>query len=341
MQDESTHISLKAYALVMAGLGAGISLRQATTHAGISIPQWEESSSLWQARLEESAATDLALLMEFDAALLLGKRDFDPRVSPIDEDKQAWVCFRRHFVTSVDPVRFLAERGLTLSDYARTEADWSNRIAGNAELGASIQSLMQAPLEACPVVTLKPSPLLAAAPIPAVLPVEVLPSAASVGIMDAPVSAAPMTQPLPPEEPQVSPLPFKTKSPWILDVEREGTKPEPKATGSFPKAATMALPVFDIAPEALPFKPKPAESPTTTKTTLSREQYASLCAALAVNPQQSESIFRGYGLITQEERAAVDRAWKARLAQNPAEYQQWQQLYAGYMAHWLGQKRGT
>jgi hypothetical protein len=70
---------------------------------------------------------------------------------------------------------------------------------------------------------------------------------------------------------------------------------------------------------------------------LSLAQYASLCAELAVFPEETEGTFWRYGLDTDEKRSAVDAAWKERLRREPAEYEAWQELYRRYHAYWTEQ----
>jgi hypothetical protein len=152
---------LETYAAVIAGLGAGLALSRALELAGIAALQWEETSLHWQERIDESAASDLEVLVAFDAALLAAGRRFEPTVQPIETDARAWCHFRRHFLTAVDPPAFLAERGMSLSLWARLEADWSDRALGDEALAATIQAHMQEPLAECPEVILVPSPWLA------------------------------------------------------------------------------------------------------------------------------------------------------------------------------------
>ncbi|UQA63185.1 hypothetical protein [Polyangium aurulentum] len=64
------------------------------------------------------------------------------------------------------------------------------------------------------------------------------------------------------------------------------------------------------------------------------EAHASLCAKLALAPNDAEQIFAKYGLASPEKRKAVDEAWKERLRSDPKLYEQWQQLYRMFYARW-------
>ena len=173
MSNPDTMISLQSYAAVLSALGAGLRLDRALAWAEVPASAWEPSSEHWQARIGESAASDLELLVEFDGALSTARRRFEPTIEPITSDPQAWAQFRRHFVTAVDPVAFLAERDFSLGAYARLEADWTTRVLADPTLAAALQGHMDAPLAECPALTVTPSPWLldssAAAP-PALAP---------------------------------------------------------------------------------------------------------------------------------------------------------------------------
>jgi hypothetical protein len=160
MSNQEPVISLESYAAVIAGLGAGLSLPRALLHARVQPTEWDRAAELWQSRIDESAGADLVLLVAFDAALLAAKRRFEPTIEPIESDPQAWVHFRRHFVTAADPRAFLSQQGLSLATYARIEADWANRLLADEALAAAIQNQLATPLEECPALTLTPSPLL-------------------------------------------------------------------------------------------------------------------------------------------------------------------------------------
>src|SRR5688572_21745415 len=138
MSNHEAVISLEAYAAVVAGLGAGLDLSRALAHAGVKPAEWDRAADHWPAQIDESAASDLTLLVDFDAALLAAKRRFEPTIEPIESHPRAWAHFRRHFVTAADPLAFLAQHGLSLATYARLEADWANRALADAGLAAAL-----------------------------------------------------------------------------------------------------------------------------------------------------------------------------------------------------------
>lgn len=112
------------------------------------------------------------------------------------------------------------------------------------------------------------------------------------------------------------------------------------------------------ASEGSPVAPAPATRPqapdapfrqTTTPDTvpagkphapsLTLKQYASLCAELAVSPQNADAIFRRHGFESAVSRSEADLAWREQLKRNPVEYREWQGLYQHYRVYWAEQAR--
>jgi hypothetical protein len=226
MSNHEPTISLQSYAAVLAGLGAGLTLGRALALAEVPAPAWDEASDDWQARIDESAASDLAVLVAFDGALSTARRRFEPTIEPIASDPLAWTQFRRHFVTSVDPVAFLAERDLSLGIQARLEADWTTRVLADAALAATIQGYMDAVLAECPALEVTPSPWLAeTGATPAVAPVApraALPSIAAVPVASPPVDAVPVVKPSYLLDPPVAPPPQPPPAPRVNAAQELG-----------------------------------------------------------------------------------------------------------------------
>jgi len=102
--------------------------------------------------------------------------------------------------------------------------------------------------------------------------------------------------------------------------------------------------VLSNAP-VLPFAPGTRPSPPATPVpcapvpSLTLQQYASLCAELAVFRERTEAIFQQYGLGNLRDRLTVDLWWQERLRRNPAENQGWQALYQRWVAHFQEQRQ--
>lgn len=380
MSIQEPPIPLESYAAVIAGLGAGLPLVRALDLAGVRPADWDAGSNHWQSAIDESAASDLTVLVAFDAALLAARRRFEPTFEPIASDALAWAQFRRHFATAVDPPAFLAEKGLSLALHARMEADWVNKLAEDEALAAAFARHMESPLAECPALTVTPPALLradAAKPLPA--EEEEAPRTLPIGAPSVPAALPPTSVPvrapalpfgLPSQNPpSVAPIPISSapKKAPAAPLDSTGELPKdliariakgqlpfarnPAATAKPPPppAQRSAPPGFASSPSAQR-PPPPAQPPagdavpgtpalTPAAPALTIEQYASLCAELAVSPAASDAIFTRHGLASLRERLTVDLAWRERLRTNPQEYKEWQAFYQRYHAYWADPAR--
>ena len=88
--------------------------------------------------------------------------------------------------------------------------------------------------------------------------------------------------------------------------------------------------------------PHPRPAPTgepATESALTLDQYASMCAELAVFADRADAVFAKYGLTDVRRRAAVDAAWKERLSRYPSERAEWERRYWQYESSWRGSRR--
>lgn len=237
-------LSLTSYAAVMAGLGAGLPLRRALELADVPEALWGPGAERWQHELEESAATDLEVVVSFDAALLEQQRRFAPVVHPIHADVAAWACFRRHFVTATDAPAFLAQRELSLGDYARLEADWLHRTSADESLAAALREAMSGPLGPCPTLTRTPSPLLADSPAPP-------PSTEPIPV----IAESPSPGPALPAAPSLAAAPLALLTPSFTPPRA----PSNETLGPWSVKPSVALPFGGAAPSAP--APGPATAP--------------------------------------------------------------------------------
>ena len=67
---------------------------------------------------------------------------------------------------------------------------------------------------------------------------------------------------------------------------------------------------------------------------LTLEQYATLCAEIAVFPGRTEAIFAQYGLAARQDRLTADAAWQEKLRADNALMARWQALYLHYHEHY-------
>jgi hypothetical protein len=264
-EPHASPVTLERYAAVMAALGAGLPLTRALSHAEVEPIAWTSAEERWRAELAESGASDLTLLVAFDGALLRARRAFEPTIEPIASDPRAWSCFRRHFVTAVDPAAFLREHGIALATMAGLEADWANRVLSDTTLAAAMKEHLDSPLEPCPTLVVTPSPLLEesrdtpalAAPPPTPAPPfpRPVPAAPMSVAHVAPVAPAPSTPTYlaaAPPEPPARPLPPPAHPPIAAE------RPSLGATMmSFTAVPGPALP-FTTTSAATPPTPPPA-----------------------------------------------------------------------------------
>ncbi len=158
-----------------------------------------------------------------------------------------------------------------------------------------------------------------------------------------------------------NPLPFIAGA-TALPIPPAATPPQ----GSIPSGAadtgteTMSAPLGFTARNPLPFQaatdPAPPSDPPTSRRgavtsaalplapsdsapELTLEQYASLCAELAVFPPHVEAIFQRYGLMSLQSRLTVDLTWRERLRRDVARHHAWQSLYQRYQTYWADPTR--
>ncbi|WP_433935703.1 hypothetical protein AB3662_13300 [Sorangium cellulosum] len=135
-----------------------------------------------------------------------------------------------------------------------------------------------------------------------------------------PVSGAASTAPVLPFGPPALPTPA-TPAAETAVVPR-GMRGFTSLTGTHPTSGAPSAAVLPFSSSAPAAPSSPPSVPA-----LSLEQYASLCAELAVAPGDAEALFGRYGLGQPDARLAVDRFWRDRLARDEAAHRRWQELY--------------
>ena len=126
----------------------------------------------------------------------------------------------------------------------------------------------------------------------------------------------------------------------LAEVERPASPPLPFAPRAAPQQPEVP-PGGLTAERAEAEAPRPAvPAPAAPPPTLTLQQYASLCAELAVFRDRTEAIFHQYGLGNPRDRLFVDLGWQERLRRNPAEHQGWQVLYQRWVEHFEQKKAG-
>jgi hypothetical protein len=121
-------------------------------------------------------------------------------------------------------------------------------------------------------------------------------------------------------------------------------RPKPRAPSGSSGPTTAAMPVMGTPAEALPFRSAPqatavAKVAATPPPALTLQQYASLCAELAVFRDRTDAVFHRYGLGDPRDRPAVDRWWQEQMRGDADLYQAWQALYRRWTEHFEGLKQ--
>ncbi|WP_438028857.1 hypothetical protein [Sorangium sp. So ce233] len=138
-----------------------------------------------------------------------------------------------------------------------------------------------------------------------------------------PASDAASTAPVLPFGPPAPPDPSSPAA--EAAVVPRGMRGFTSLTGTHPTSGAPAPAVLPFSSSAPAAPAAPASPPSAAA--LSLEQYASLCAELAVAPGDAEALFGRYGLGQPDARLAVDRFWRDRLARDEAAHRRWQELY--------------
>ncbi len=171
-----------------------------------------------------------------------------------------------------------------------------------------------------------------------------------------PVSSPPPTAPRSPDLKKgmtmmgtISPF---AKGPVLPFAAGASRRPEPPNAGPPPPGEVTSGPVASpLKGAVLPFRRDPSPVPPVSpaappvppeaSSRLTLDQYAALCAELAVVTGGTETAFLRYGLTSLQERLTVDLAWQDRLRNNPAEREAWTALFRRYHAYFTDQmKRG-
>lgn len=242
-------VPLASFALVNAGLAAGLALPHALAIAEVAPSSWEPARHRWDAAIEESAAGDLELLVRYDALFLSARDRFAPTLEPITSDARAWTHFHRHFLTSIEPPRFLAEHGLTPARFARLEAHWASRAQGDAAVATTLRESFEEPLEPCPRIEVTPSELLGHGLRVVAEPATAAPRAAAIA------ASQPASTPLRRSEPPPPPRePDDVRSlPTYLTAPGPEREPAPPRVASPPVAPPPPIVTAAAPPSPLKF----------------------------------------------------------------------------------------
>lgn len=231
--------------MVAAGLEAGASRERAFANAEVdpaALPseKWDEAIEEWEALLED-IRTPTKTQAAFEDALMVAQERYEPVAEPISSDARAWSIFRRHFLAAKSPISFLTEHGLAPNAYGRLEGIWTDRAEDPAVAQQLERAAAEEPLEDCPELTVRRSPLLDGDELEVVI--------------DEPVAVAVVAQEV------AQPVELPT---YMLDEDRASAPlPEPIRVAAVP--APMLVPLQPaVAPPAVVATVAPAVAPALT-----------------------------------------------------------------------------
>jgi hypothetical protein len=190
-------VSLARYAAINAALTEGFPLPDVLAIEGLSEPAWKEADAAFKVELTREPATLASYAAELAAAEDLLSR----RVTPLEDDPDAWVAFLHAFSKSPEPFELLKTNGLGMNDISRLRRRWARRLEQENGLEEQLSKLARAP-GALPSIQVEPAVLPRsraakagqAAIIPAASQVRPSPAVAAFkapGLSDAPAAIPP------------------------------------------------------------------------------------------------------------------------------------------------------
>jgi len=165
----------------------------------------------------------------------------------------------------------------------------------------------------------------------------------SIGEETAPPQRSPLAAALPFRRARPAAATVAIAMPTAADLERMAQGGANAAARATPRGAEGARAKAELAktvgmvmpsPSPLPAGGGPVAAKSTGHFGLSIEQYAALCAEVAVSPQAADAIFTKYGLGARRDQITADLAWQERLRADNALMLKWQSLYLHYHEHY-------
>jgi hypothetical protein len=140
-------VSLAKYAAINAALAEGFPLPDVLAIEGLSAPAWKEADVAFKVELAGEPATLEAYAAELAAAEDLLSR----RVTPLEDDPNAWVAFLHAYSKSPEPFELLKTNGLGMNDISRLTRRWARRVEQENGLEKKLAMLARAPGELPPI----------------------------------------------------------------------------------------------------------------------------------------------------------------------------------------------
>ena len=130
-------VPLEQVAAVHAAVAEGFDLDEVLAVEGLPKRAWFEAELSWKRRLVE----DDAVFAAYERELNDHQEKLSRRVSPIDQDVEAWVTFLRLYGDHDEPFVWLGELGLALPDLSRLSRHWTSRFEAEPRLAKKATKL--------------------------------------------------------------------------------------------------------------------------------------------------------------------------------------------------------
>lgn len=319
-------VSLARYAAINADLAEGFPLPDVLAIEGLSAPAWNGAD----VALKVDLTRDPAALASYAAELAAAEDWLSRRVTPLEDDPDAWVAFLHAFSKSPEPFELLKTNGLGMNDISRLRRRWERRVAQENGLEKELAKLAREP-GALPPIQVEPAALRrsrAAEAAQAAIHVEEPPTS-SIAAHRALNAHRSVLQALAANEAQAE----AEVRPAIV-VSAPAT-PEPAALppgmrGFLDMRSTQLSPEAPPITPALPFVGAAEPKAPELAPRLTLEQYAWMCVELALYPAYRLEVLRRHG-VDEEQRSRLDAYWGARVREDVSVKAAWDRFYA---EHW-------
>ena len=318
-------VSLARYAAINAALTEGFPLPDILAIEGLSAPAWKEADAAFKVELTREPAT----LASYAAELAAAEDSLSRRVTPLDDDPNAWVAFLHAFSRSPEPFELLKTNGLGMNDISRLRRRWARRLEQENGLEKQLAKLAREPGE-LPPVQVEPAVLRrsrAAEAAQAAIHVEEPPTS-SIAAHRALNAHRSVLQALAANEAQAD-TDVRPQPAMASDMAMSApANPEPAALPPGMRGF-VDMRSTQLSPEAPPTNPAvPFVGAAPPQLTL--EQYAWMCVELALYPAHTPEVLRRYG-VDAEQRARLDAYWGARVRGDGNVKAAWDRFY---IEHW-------
>lgn len=290
-------VPLMQLAAVAAARAEGFPMEEVLAAEGLELAAYRRADVAYKIRLADPAHRE-RLVADYEKELERAEDRLTRKVSPIDEDVDAWVRFLASYAAQSTPADWIAALGLSLPDLSRLSRMWRRRFESDETLErrAEDASRDKKPYDVSSLRVAAPK-LVAS---PAARAREKLASANV-----APENAR-KSVPVRRFVPKVEPLPEAPATPIAPAIAAQSTLPPIPAKRTSP-------------PQDKP--PKPV---------ISLEQHAALTVEIATYPAHAMAILSRYGM-TPPQKVELDQHYERIVSTDPAKQAAW---HAAYGAHY-------